>query len=455
MNLTFDITAFRAIGDGKTINTEAMVAAAAACREQGGGTIVVPAGNFVTGVFQLFSNTTLRIEKGGRLIGSPNRQDHQVGTASCGLLYALDASDIRLTGEGVLDGNAVPFFSTTEIVPLGSDFLVSETRQGRDGRPYGYRDISHGPKLPLGRPGNMLVFGRCKGLTVEGVTVTGATYWTIHCADCEDVTFKDVKIENDVTIPNNDGIHLTTCRNVRIDRCNITCGDDSIAITGFNHPLGEMEIALGLSGIVGECRDIVVQDCRLSSRSAGVRMGYGPNPVRNVTLRNLQITGSNRGIGIFASQSDVSDIVVTNCSIKTRLFHGNWWGRGEPVQISAVRYPGVADLHHVRNVLIEDVSAIGENAFTLYAEEEGAIDGIKLVRIEYTLTTGELFETWGGNLDLRPAADKKIAVHAGGTAPLWSIGVTHLEQIDCSWRTDANAEKVNSREPFIRSSAQP
>lgn len=188
----------------------------------------------------------------------------------------------------------------------------------------------------------------------------------------------------------------------------------------------------------------------LSARSAGVRIGYGPNPVRNVTLRNLEIKGSNRGIGIFASQADVSDIVVKNCRIETGLFHGNWWGRGEPVQISAVRYYGNPDLYHVRNVLMEDITAIGENAFTLYAEEPGAIDGVKLVRVNYTLRKGALFETWGGNLDLRPAGDKRIAIHAGGTAPLWAIGVTNLEQIDCKWEVEAGAEGVNSREPVIR-----
>src|SRR3982751_2366443 len=106
----FDIIDFGAVGDGQTLNTQSLQAAAEACRQAGGGMVRVPAGIFMTGVFELFSGTTLLVEKGARLVASPHLGDHLVGDASAGLLFARDARDIVLTGEGVLDGNAPAFF---------------------------------------------------------------------------------------------------------------------------------------------------------------------------------------------------------------------------------------------------------------------------------------------------------------------------------------------------------
>ena len=64
---TWDISRFGAVGDGKTNNTAAVRAAAAALREAGGGVLLFPKGNWVTGSFNLSSHSELHIE--GKLIG--------------------------------------------------------------------------------------------------------------------------------------------------------------------------------------------------------------------------------------------------------------------------------------------------------------------------------------------------------------------------------------------------
>ncbi|MEO7933397.1 MAG: glycosyl hydrolase family 28 protein [Chthoniobacterales bacterium] len=447
--MIFDITSFGARGDGITMNTAALQAAAVECARNGGGTILVPKGRFLTGVFQIFGSTTLHIQKGACLIGSPNLEDRIVGSCIDGLIYALDADDILLTGEGKLDGNAGPFFHTDKRIPFSSDFLLSETRQGKRGLEYGSSDITQGPMSPKSRPGNMLVFGRCKNLRIENLTITGSAYWTIHCADCDGVVVDNLKIHNDETHPNNDGIHLTTCKNSVIENCDIICGDDAIAITGFRNASGEKEIALGLSGLVGTTENIHVRNCNLRSRSSAVRVGYGENPVRNVVLENLIITQSNRGIGIYARQANVEDVVVKNCKISTHLFHGNWWGRGEPIHISNVSYVSEEGGFLIRDILIEDIEAVGENALTLYSEKEGGIDNVKLIRVDYLLRKGELFESWGGNLDLRPTARASMGIFEGGTAPLWSVGVTKLELINCNWRVEPEDEVMFSTFPVM------
>ncbi len=450
---TFDITTFGAIGDGRTLNTRALQQAGNACREAGGGILRVPAGTYVTGVFELFSNTTLLVEKEGRLLASPDLKDHLVGDTSVGLLYAQDAHDVTLTGEGTLDGNGSLFFHEDRVHGMQEDFSGYDTWQNRHGLPYGTLDPSHGPLAPKERPGNMLIFARCKNLWIEKLFVTGAAYWTLHCSDSQDVTIEHLRIDHDLRHPNNDGIHVTTCQRVRIRHCQISSGDDSIAITGFREPAGERQIAFGLRGLPGVCEDIEVSDCVLTSRSAGVRIGYGHNPVHRVKLSRLDIRESNRGIGIFARQADVEDVVIEDCRIDSALFHGNWWGRGDAIHLSAMRFPGDPTLHSIRHVTIRDIEAIGENGINLIAEEPGFIHNVQLIRVKSTLRLGKLFPQWGGNLDNRPA-NHPYGIMAGGTAPYWAVGVSRLRCEDCEWMVEDAARAHFSTEPFVQFTLQ-
>lgn len=423
-------------GDGVTDDTRALAAAALACRDAGGGVIRVPAGDYLTGVFQLHDRTTLLLEKGARLLGSPHLEAHRLGEAVGGILFACDADDITVRGEGVIDGNAACFFHENELHSPHPDYDVSRTHQGdRHGSP----SAEHGPLKPKARPGNLVIFAGCRNVRIEGVRVTGATYWTLHLADCEDVVLRDLRIENDPRHPNNDGVHLTTCRRALIEDCVIHAGDDAIAVTGFRQHGGEKEIALGLRDRHGLCGDITIRRCDLSSRSSAIRVGYGQNPVRGVLIEDVVIHDTNRGICLCARQSAVEDVVIRRVKIHTRLFHGNWWGRGEPLHITALRFWGDSVLHTVKNVRVEHLEADSENGIHLFAEEQGVIDDVQLSDVTLTLRAGPLHEIWGGNLDLRPAATRPLAIHAGGNAPLWVHNVTGLALVRARFTLDDSA----------------
>lgn len=442
----FPITDFGAIPDGTTLCTHAIQAAAIACREAGGGVVLVPAGTFLTGTFELFSHTTLQVEAGARLLASADLNDHRVGECSVGLLYAQDAEGITLTGEGILDGNGSLHFHEGELHGGHDDYSAHDTFQRRNALPHGSKDAAHGPFRPKPRPGNMIVLARCRDVRMEHLTITGASYWTIHCADSENLVFEGLNIANDLRHPNNDGIHLTTCRHAVIRQCRIVSGDDCVAITGFRNHGGEREIAFGLSGIAGVGEDIEISDCTFTSRSSAVRIGYGENPVRNIRLKRLDIRESNRGIGIYARQADVEDVAVEDCTIQTRLFHGNWWGRGEPVHVSAVRFGRDLPLFRIRDLTFRDIRAEGETGMLFFAEEPGAIEHVRLIRVSNTLHRGALHEQWGGNVELRPVANPEWSIMAGGNAPLWAVGVKDLHCEECIWQADEDS--VLSPEPF-------
>ena len=113
---TFKITDFGAVADGKTLNTEAINKAITTCSEQGGGTVLVPKGEFLTGAVHLKSNVNLHVEEGAILKFSTEPKDYLplVQTRWEGndcynyspLIYANGQNNIAITGKGTIDGQA-------------------------------------------------------------------------------------------------------------------------------------------------------------------------------------------------------------------------------------------------------------------------------------------------------------------------------------------------------------
>ncbi len=118
-----------------------------------------------------------------------------------------------------------------------------------------------------------------------------------------------------------------------------------------------------------------------------------------------------------------------------------------------MRSPGEARAGRIRRVTLRDVEAAGENALAFFAEEGGGIEDMTLKRVHSTVSAGPLFEAWGGNLDLRPAADPALAVFAAGAAPLWARGVAGLRCEDCRWTVEADAAPHFAVEPSIEAAA--
>ena len=117
-----DITKYGAVGDGHTLNTSAIQTAIDACSKTGGGTVIFPAGKFLTGTIVLKDHITLRLQKDAVLLGSTHVEDYQnmdpfadglgidVGWA---LVVAVDAKNISIKGEGIIDGQGSAAQSTT------------------------------------------------------------------------------------------------------------------------------------------------------------------------------------------------------------------------------------------------------------------------------------------------------------------------------------------------------
>lgn len=277
--MMYDIKKYGAVGDGCTINTNAIQYAIDDCFSNGGGTVVISNGVYMTGSLTMKSNIRLHIEANATLLGSPNCSDYPEKTdlkhvisknlprqRNACLIFAEECENISITGMGKIDCN-------------GESFVKR--------KPEPYTGWAY-ERIDAPTPPRAVFFTGCKNIRVEDITMTnqpsGWSYW-IH--DCDYVTFDKCKIIADVNYPNNDGIHINSSRNVNISNCDITCGDDCIVVRANNRSLNGNKI----------CERVTVSNCNLTSYANAIRIAWlNDGTIRNCVFSNLVITDSNTGI---------------------------------------------------------------------------------------------------------------------------------------------------------------
>ena len=125
----YNIRRYGAKGDGITLDTAALQAAIDACHEDGGGTVLVPAGAFQIGTVELKSNVTLHIAAAGKLVGTadgkqyhgvdaiPLTGDSTLNDGNWALLFAVSTTNVTIEGAGTIDGQGVQFHSAVRGTP--------------------------------------------------------------------------------------------------------------------------------------------------------------------------------------------------------------------------------------------------------------------------------------------------------------------------------------------------
>ncbi|HMK38781.1 MAG TPA: glycosyl hydrolase family 28 protein [Bacteroidota bacterium] len=446
----YTITGFGAKPDGKTVNTDAIQSAVNRCNAQGGGTVAVPPGEFITGAIRLLSNVHLYLESGALLKGSSDISDYYRSGIRRGVLYADDAVDITVSGPGCIDGNGSGYFRTDRLNSPGIEKMYTRQKEDYMNPKYG---LDEGPIAYERRPGMMVDFLRCSDISLRDVTLRDSPEYALRIGSCENVTVAGITVANNPLIPNNDGIHCTTSRNVRISDCHIVAGDDAIIVTGFPYDMdstgrgGAGPAAHGNK--TGRAEYVTVTNCTLSSRSAGIRVGYGDNDIRDCAFQNIVIENSNRGIGVFArDRGSIGNILFSNIIIETRLFTGGWWGAGEPIHVSALPQDKGGRIGRITGITFDNIIAESEAGIVLYGAEESPLAGIVLNNVRLTVRNGPLTRSYGGNIDLRPVWSGKMRVFGHDLSGIYARNLTdsRVEHFDLIWAGDLPAFFTNGIE---------
>ncbi len=311
----FDVTAFGATGDGKTLCTAPIQNAVDACSRNGGGKVVVPPGKYLTGPIFLRSNMEFEVCAGATLLGSRNVDDYPSiqgrwegidRTVYASLLTGENLENVSIVGRGVLDGSG----------PIWWDAAwKNEAMRNKLGLVEREPDNPPGSPLKWPRP-RMINLYRCKNVRISGLTLLDSPSWNIHPVLCEDVCIDGLTILTPDRTPNTDGIDPDSCKNVRISNCYISTGDDGVIIkSGYRYRQGNPNVA---------SENIVVTNCVFGHGWASVGIGSETaGGVRNVTISNCVCEGARRGVnfktargrGNVVENIRVSDFVIRNVDI--------------------------------------------------------------------------------------------------------------------------------------------
>jgi polygalacturonase len=273
---TFNVRDFGATGDGSTLDTAAIQKAVDAAAADG-GTVLVPAGKFLTEPFTLASRVNLHLASNAVILIDNDLTRYPITKKRYqDAITARGAHDLSITGEGTIDGQGENWWEAFRANPT----------------------MTHRPYL--------IKFSDCTGLKVEGITLRHSPMFHLVTQNCTDVQIKGVTIQSPANAPNTDGIDPSGW-NYLIAGCNIDTGDDNIAIKpapGSGRTPGNKNYTVencvfghghGMSiggGTAGGIEDLTVNHCTFDQTDYGIRIktvrGNGGR-LRNCTYENLQM----------------------------------------------------------------------------------------------------------------------------------------------------------------------
>jgi len=254
----FDVRQYGAAGDGTTMDTAAIQKAVDAASAEGGGTVVLARGTFLSGSIDLKSRVTLRVDQDAMLLGSPSRSDYRK-LNFYGLILANEQEDVGICGKGVIDGQGKRLVADT--MRLLAEGKVRDTEPNN--RPY----------ASVGERPVLINFRKCRNVTVRDITLRESSCWVQEYRECNGVLIENVTVRTMAAITN-DGLDIDSCSNVVVRGCNIDSEDDGICLKSGPLP----------------CENVLVENCRVRSTCNALKFGTASDKgFRNITCRNLVI----------------------------------------------------------------------------------------------------------------------------------------------------------------------
>jgi polygalacturonase len=255
------IADFGAIANGRNKNTKAINNAILSCSNNGGGTVVIPKGVWLTGPIVLQKNVNLHLDEGALVVFSCDFNDYQLVKTFfegwvCYLcqspISARNIENFTITGQGIFDGSGDAWRPTKKLRMALNEWKrltasggvlnkyeniwlpTESSRLGYESTVQGYirKNAEESEYLPIKdflRP-NMVSFIDCKKVLLQGVLLQNFPCWTIHLFGCEHLTIDGVKVHNPWYAQYSDTLDLESCWIGEVKNCLLDTGDDAICI---------------------------------------------------------------------------------------------------------------------------------------------------------------------------------------------------------------------------------
>jgi polygalacturonase len=299
--VTLNVRDFGAYGDGEHDDTCAIQAAIMACPKD--STVMVPGGTYKIASLFLKSNLTLELCKGATLSAFTERskfpvfpgiidsydekEEYNLGTWEgnpldmfSGIITAVNAENITITGEGTIDGCAD--FDNWWFEPK-------------------IRKIAWRPRL--------VFISHCSNVVIHGITVQNSPSWTLHPYFSDNLKFIDVKIKNPFNSHNTDGLDPESCTNVEVVGTYISVGDDCIAIKSGKIYMGRK--------LKRPTSNMLVRQCCMRDGHGAVTVGSEiAAGVNNVTIKDCLFMNTDRGLRVKTRRGRGEDSVLDNITFE-------------------------------------------------------------------------------------------------------------------------------------------
>ncbi len=380
---SFSVAEHGALADGSTVNTASIQALIDRVASQGGGTVVVPPGTFLTGSLFFKQGVNLHLEKDAILKGTNSMADYPAiqtrweGTErlwTAALLNFIDMNDVKMTGEGTVDGSGTTWPAT------GRGRGGAATQQAATGAARGPTAVAPTTQPRYGRP-RMIAFQNCTNAVISGFHMRDQSSWGLFILYSENVRIENLDIRAAHTIPSSDGIDIDSSKNVLVTGCFIDCNDDCIAIKSGKDEDGRR--------VNRPCEDVIIEKTTFAYGHGGVSMGSEVSGgIRNIEIRDCVVESGNWAPIRFKSQPSrggiVENITYRNIVIKEAraAFEFNMeWRMVNPL-------PPADPLTKVRNVRIINVDGTADSAGVIHGLAGSPIDGVTFEDCDITATRG-------------------------------------------------------------------
>ena len=426
-----------AVGDGVTVNTSAIQGLIDQAAKDGGATIVIPKGTFLSGALYFKPGVNLLVEKDAVLKSTTVIDDFPpIYTRWEGIerywtsafLNFVGLKNVEVTGEGTIDGSGDAWANFGQN-PRGARGRapnpgVPQPIDG-DGRgPMGpitappeptlpavgevYRSpfpttasinlapdrtrlppinaagvaLGRGASGPINTPPRAIVFQNCTGVHIAGLTLKNQARWGYVFIYCENVVAEKLTAKAEHYIPSSDGMDIDSCKNVLVTGCYFDCNDDCISLKS-----GKDEDGLRVNR---PCEDIIIEKTTFAYGHGGAAMGSETSGgIRNVEVRDCIAEANNWAPIRFKSQPSRGGVVenITYRNIELRdvrqaVEFNMAWRMVPPIA------PPAKVLPVVRNVRLINLHGTATAMGTMRGLPGSFIDGITFENCYVKATTG-------------------------------------------------------------------
>ena len=400
----FDPTAYGAEGDGQANDGAAIQRAIDACAQAGGGTVWLSSGNYRTGTIVLKNNVTFHLSAGATLSGSRQIADYSTNH----LIYAENADNIAIEGDGTIDGNGDAFWEP--------NFKAKEPR-----------------------PSPLIELVGCHNVHIRDVRIRNQPGWGIRPWNCDGVYIRGVSMITDLRGPNTDGIDPDASRNVFISDSYIETGDDAICLKTDKRPGASSARA---------CENVTVNNCVLISDDSAIKFGTASwGDFRDCTFGNCVISGSHYGIAMYIKDGGlVEGIRFANIAIDTSIAFKN---QRTGHKGSWIEYPIFLDLEkrgedsalgRIRDVSFSDISIRTKGRVLVGGPPERPLENLSFRNVLMRVTGFENVENQHkprGVARIRPSTRETDYAEVPSALIFDNIRGLDLRDVRVVWDTDA------------------